>query len=101
MSDIILRIPSFKITSAMFVESVLDLLESLAQHKVTSTQFFQLVELTLVGSNEEYIADDWLDVVKIMTNSQLDGFQLVKEILDGRCPNASGRCSQLSNFHDY
>ncbi|KIJ08574.1 hypothetical protein PAXINDRAFT_18310 [Paxillus involutus ATCC 200175] len=55
--------PSFTVTSALFVPSALDALESIARWQITVVRFFQILEVELAVAQERYVPDDWLDIV--------------------------------------
>ncbi|KAG6373938.1 hypothetical protein JVT61DRAFT_6100 [Boletus reticuloceps] len=80
----------FKITPAMYEDSVMDILFSLAEKRISSTRFFQLLKLTPAGEGED-IEDDWLDLVDILLDRGAVGFQEIQDTLLAHYPNASFR----------
>ncbi|KIJ06250.1 hypothetical protein PAXINDRAFT_20549 [Paxillus involutus ATCC 200175] len=73
---------SFTVTSALFIPSAFDALESIARRQITVVRFFQILEVELAVAQERYVPDDWLDVV----DKGLAGFQLIKHALENQNP---------------
>ena len=80
---------SFQIIPAMYEEPVMDLLSSLAEKRITTTRFFQLLNLAL--EKEECDEDHWLDLVDILLDKGIVGLQEIQATLLEHNPNATCR----------